>query len=101
MISSTIGELAAEREAIDAALHELGLADGWLFEFHATAAGETAEEHYLSIAGSCDLYVVIVAGQSSPATEAEYHAAYADTPRKILPFFVGEPTDETKSFRSL
>ncbi|HEX6394676.1 MAG TPA: DUF4062 domain-containing protein [Acidimicrobiales bacterium] len=101
MISSTIGELAAEREAINSALDGLSLADGWLFEFHATAAGETAEEHYLAVASSCDLYVVIVAGQGSEATEAEYQAAYADTSRKILPFFVGEPTKDTESFRSL
>lgn len=101
MISSTIGELAAERHDIANALVASGLADGWLFELHATAAGEPPEARYLDVARSCDLYVIIIAAQGSEATEAEYHAAYADNPRKILAFFVGDRTHATKPLRDL
>jgi len=61
MISSTIGELAAERQTIAGALAVAGLAERWLFELHATAAGEPPEARYLDVARSCDLYVIIVA----------------------------------------
>lgn len=81
------------------ALAAAKLADGWLFELHATAAGEPAEARYLDIAHRCDLYVVIVAAQGSDATEAEYEAAYRDNPRKIMPFFVGDLTDATRAIR--
>jgi hypothetical protein len=101
MISSTIGELARERQHIAATLADVGLADGWLFELHATAAGNSPESRYLNIASTCDLYVIIVAAQGSEATEAEYQAAYADNPRKVLPFFVGDDTAATKSLRDL
>ena len=101
MISSTIGELAAERKELAQSLESAGLADGWLFEFHATAAGGPPEERYLRMARSCDLFVVIIAAQGSQATEAEYQAAYDDNPRKILPFLVGDVTDPTKAFRTL
>ncbi|MBI4882996.1 MAG: DUF4062 domain-containing protein [Actinobacteria bacterium] len=101
MISSTIGELEAERTQIAELLEAADLADGWLFELHATAAGQPAEAQYLDMARSCDIYVVIVAAQRSEATEAEYHAAYLDNPRKIMPFFIGEFADATAQFRSL
>jgi uncharacterized protein DUF4062 len=101
MVSSTIGELSAERRQIADSLAAAGIADGWLFELHATAAGEPPKARYLDVARSCDLYVIIIAAQGSGATEAEYHAAYEDNPRKVLPFFVGDRTDATKSLRAL
>lgn len=101
MISSTIGELLVERREINTALEAENLADGWLFEIHATASGASAEERYLDIARRCDVYVIVIAEQASEATEAEYHAAFADNPRKILPFFVGTLTDATKPIRDL
>ena len=101
MISSTIGELASERQAIERAITAAGLTDGWLFEFHASASGQSPESRYLDIARNCDVYVVVVAGQGSPATEAEYHEAFVDNPRKVLPFFLGPATSETDDFRRL
>jgi hypothetical protein len=101
MISSTIGELASEREGISEALTKAGLADGWLFELHATAAGDHPAARYLRVARTCDLYVIIIAAQGSEATEAEYHTAYADNPRKVLPFFVGPLTHATQTLREL
>lgn len=101
MISSTIGELKVERQQIADALTNERLADGWLFELHATAAGEPPEARYLDVARTCDLYVVVVAEQGSEATEAEYEAAYRDNPRKILPFFIGDSTSATQAFRKL
>lgn len=65
MISSTIGELAAERKDIANALAAAGVADGCLFELHATTAGEPAEGRYLDLARRCDLYVIIGAAQDS------------------------------------
>ncbi len=101
MISSTIGELASERKDIAAGLAAAGLADGWLFELHATAAGDAPQDRYLEIAHNCDVYVIILAAQGSEATQAEYYAAFEDNPRKVLPFFVGDLTDATKSLRDL
>jgi hypothetical protein len=101
MISSTILELADVRSAIATGLSLEGLAEGWLFEIHSSASGETPESRYLEIARSCDLYVIIVAAQGSPATEAEYHAAFSDNPTKILAFYLRGATEETAGIRAL
>jgi len=101
MISSTIAELADIRSTVDTALDEQGLAEGWLFEVHSTASGHPPENRYLEAAHSCDLYVIIVAAQRSQATEAEYHAAFADNPTKILAFYLGDTAGDTAELRSL
>lgn len=101
MISSTIGELADVRSTVARELEEQALAEGWLFEIHSTASGEPAESRYVEVARTCDLYVVIVAAQGSPATRAEYNAAFADNPTKILAFYLGDPSADTAELRSL
>jgi hypothetical protein len=77
------------------------VATAWRFEEHAVAAGTTPAEQYLSIASTCELYVLVVADQQSPATEAEYEKAYEDNPAKILPFFLGGGSAEVADFRAL
>lgn len=100
MISSTITELADLRRTIEARVAGENLANGWLFELHAAAAGAVAEESYLSIARSCDLYVIVLAAQASAATEAEYNTAFEDNPRKILPFYLGALSPATFQLRN-
>lgn len=101
MISSTIGELAEQRRFIAEGLEAASVADGWLFEIHATAAGQPVDETYLQVSRSCDIYVIIIAAEGSEATAAEYEAAYLDNPRKVLPFFVGDATKQTHEIREL
>lgn len=71
-ISSAIAGLTGLRARIAERLEALDLADQWLFELHTTAAGEPAEAHYLDIARSCDLMVVIVGDRRTEGTEDEY-----------------------------
>ena len=91
------GGLAANHSA---RLAEENLANGWLFEFHAAAAGAVAEESYLSVARNCDLYVIVLAAQASAATEAEYVTAFENNPRKILPFYLGALSPATAQLRN-
>lgn len=101
LLSSAISGLRDLREQVAKRLGAMDLAEQWLFETHATAAGEPAEAHYLDIARSCDLMVVIVGDRRTEGTEDEYHEAFRDNPDKILPFFVGEGSDEVREFRDL
>jgi len=98
-ISSAIAGLTELRALISERLEALDLADQWLFELHTTAAGEPAEAHYLDIARSCDLMVVIVGDRRTEGTEDEYEESFLDNPDKILPFFLGDGNDEVKPFR--
>jgi hypothetical protein len=100
-ISSAISGLTELRERIAERLQAMALAEQWLFEIHATAAGEPAEAHYLDIARSCDVMVVIVGDRRTTGTEDEYHEAFRDNPDKILPFFLGDGSDEVNDFRDL
>jgi hypothetical protein len=101
MVSSTITELAELRDAVAAGVNQAGVAEAWLFEHHATASGNPPEEQYLRLAATCDLYILVVAAQGSAATTDEYLAAYDDNPEKVLPFFLGDTTDETAHLRRL
>jgi len=101
MLSSTIGELADLRLTAMERVESAAIADAWLFEMHAVASGAAPAIQYLDLARSCDLFVVIVASQYSAATEAEYEAAHADNPEKVLPFFVGDGSAEVEGFREL
>jgi hypothetical protein len=100
-ISSAIAGLTELRARISERLEALELAEQWLFELHTTAAGEPAEAHYLDIARSCDLMIVIVGDRRTEGTEDEYDQAFLDNPDKVLPFFLGDGSDEVKPFRDL
>ena len=99
MLSSTITELADLRSELGRRLESTGTATAWRFEAHAVSAGASADEQYLGIARTCDIYVLIIADQQSDATEQEYETAYEDNPEKILTFFVGEGSAEVAAFR--
>lgn len=101
MVSSTITELAELRDAVAAGVNEAGVAQAWLFEHHAAASGNPPDEQYLRLAATCDLYVLVVAAQGSEATTDEYVAAHDDHPEKVLPFFLGDTTDESAHLRKL
>ncbi len=99
-LSSTITELADIRSEVKRQLDQLDIVDSWLFEYHRAASGATPDEQYLAYARTCDLYVVIVADQASPATQAEYEDAVRDNPEKVLPFFIGPDEGATADFRA-
>lgn len=101
MLSSTIGELATLRRQVGDRVEQQQVATAWRFEEHAVAAGTPPDDQYLSIASTCDLYVLVVADQQSPATQAEYKKAYEDNPAKILPFFIGSGSAAVADFRSI
>jgi hypothetical protein len=99
MVSSSIRGLEASRAAIREAVDALQLADSWLFESDATAAGARPEAQYLEKARDCDLFVLVVGSTIRPGTRDEYDAAFADNPNKILPVFLDGDVGDTKSFR--
>jgi hypothetical protein len=100
-VSSTIEELRLSRQEIEGAIRSLGLVDEWLFEFHAVSAGAPADVQYLNTAGSCDLFVLVIAQQMSAATREEYERAFDDNPQKVIAFYVGETNDDVREFRSI
>lgn len=100
MLSSTIGELDKLRSVVTGAVDRLGVADAWLFEMHAVAAGAPPEAQYLEMARTCDLFVLVVGSAQSDATEAEYVSARDDNPEKVLAFFVGPDAGDTQQFRA-
>lgn len=101
MLSSTISELDRLRRQVAERVNRLALAHAWRFEEHAAAAGTAPEVEYLGVASTCDLYVLIIAARQSDATEAEYAAAYADNPEKVLAFFLGDGSAGVAPFRQL
>lgn len=100
-VGSAISGLTDLRAEVSRRLEQLDLAEQWLFELHTSAAGEPAEAHYLDIARSCDLMVVVVGNRRTEGTEDEYREAFLDNPDKILPFFLGEGGPEVEEFRNL
>ena len=100
-VSSSIASLLDERRHIKAAIEATGLADAWLFEFHATAAGDAPEAQYLAQARACDVFVLVIADSVSRATWEEYQQAYDDNPLKILPFLVGDQSGEALTKREV
>ena len=100
-VSSAIEALRSERKSIRDAVEQLGLADSWLFEWDALAAGQPAEEMYLQQARAADIFILVVGTAGSAATEAEYAVAYEDHPAKIIPFFLGPASPDTAALRKL
>jgi hypothetical protein len=100
-VSSSIEAMRAVRAQCKHAIESTGLADTWLFEFHATASGEPPEAQYLSKARSSDLFVLLLADDVSEATWKEYEEAFEDSPSKVLPILVGPSTPETSAQREV
>ncbi len=99
MVSSSIRGLEESRSAIREAVDALQIADSWVFEFDASAAGGGPEVQYLEKARDCDLFVLVVGSTIRPGTREEYDAAFADNPDKILPVFLDGDVGDTQSFR--
>jgi hypothetical protein len=95
-VSSSIRGLEDLRADILDRLDSLGLADGWLFEFHGVAAGSRPSAQYLQHARDCDLFVLVVGDELRSGTIEEYGVAHDDRPNKVLAFLFGEagPTSE-------
>ncbi len=73
-ISSKMQELAAEREAIKAALDELHV-EAWVFEKDAGARPQTIQETYLEEVEAADLYIGLFWKGYGPYTIEEYEHA--------------------------
>jgi len=99
-VSSAIDGLEDLRERVYEEIRALHLADAWLFEFHAVAAGSPPEDQYLAAARSCDVFVLLVGDEARPGTIAEYEVAVADNPAKVLPFVYGAATASSAELRA-
>jgi hypothetical protein len=73
-VSSKMQELAAEREAIKAALEELHV-KAWVFEKDAGARSQTIQETYLEEVEAADLYIGVFWKGYGPYTIEEYEHA--------------------------
>lgn len=100
-VSSAMAEFKDVRAKLENAVRELDLVDEWIFEFHAVANGEPPSDQYLHYARTCDLFALLMGSTKSTATEAEYEAARADHPAKVIPFLVGAGDAATSEFRAL
>jgi hypothetical protein len=100
-LSSSIGALKVEREQTKRAIEAAGLAVAWLFEFHATAGGDTPDAQYLLRARASDVFVLLIADEISIPTWQEYEEAFADNPAKVLPFLIGPDTEDTRQKRAI
>jgi energy-coupling factor transporter ATP-binding protein EcfA2 len=97
--SSSIRGLESLRAEIKREVEALDLADAWLFEFHAVAAGAAPSAQYLQKARDCDVFVLIVGDEVRQGTAQEYEVARGDNPRKILPFLLAGDPGSTSDFR--
>ena len=73
-VSSLIGELSAERQALRQTIMGLGITKPWVFEF-TPAIAQPLEESYLDKVRTCDLFALLIDENSSPAVEKEFETA--------------------------
>ena len=83
-VSSRIDELRAERQAVREAIASLGLTRPWVFE-STPATAQPLEASYLDKVRTCDLFVLLVAENTSTAVERELETA-VQYGRPILAF---------------
>jgi len=96
-VSSIIGELREEREALEQALRQASLFMPWVFE-HTTATSDPLPEAYLRRVRECDIFVLLVAGNISQPVIAEYETA-RDAGKPILAFIRrGDHSEEAAAF---
>lgn len=91
-VSSLIGELSAERQALRQTIIGLGITRPWIFEF-TPATAQPLEESYLDKARTCDLFVLLIDEDISPAVEKEFETALRHN-RPILAFLKKDKEDK-------
>jgi hypothetical protein len=83
-VSSLIGELLPEREAVEKAVSEIPLTRAWVFE-HTSASTEPLAESYLRKVRECDIFILLVGKDISEPVRQEYETALAhDKPRLVF-----------------
>lgn len=90
-VSSLIGELSAERQMLRQTITGLGITRPWIFEF-TPATAQPLEKSYLNNVRTCDLFVLLIDENSSPAVEKEFDTALQHH-RPILAFLKKDKDD--------
>lgn len=88
-----------KRERVRLAIESLDLAESWLFEYSASAAGIGPSDQYLQSARDSDVFVLLVGDEVRDGTRREYDVAYDDNPSKVLAFFVGQGGHDVRALR--
>jgi len=96
-VSSLIGELSAERQALRQTIIGLGITRPWIFEF-TPATAQLLEESYLDKVRACDFFVLLIDEDISPAVEKEFETAVQHN-RPILAF-LKKDKEEKDQYRS-
>lgn len=109
MISSTVSDLEAERDAAKKIFNEIPIVElVGANPLNVTAVAGSSRVHTVKMAKECDLYILILGnrfgyevGNGKSATEIEFDAAFKDDPTKILVFYKEcdeKPDDNQKRF---
>ncbi|CAG1012163.1 hypothetical protein ANRL4_04585 [Anaerolineae bacterium] len=91
-VSSLIGELSAERQALRQTIIGLSITKPWIFEF-TPATAQPLEEAYLDKVRTSDLFVLLIDENVSPAVEKEFETALQHS-RPILVFLKKDKDDK-------
>jgi len=91
-VSSLIGELSAERQALRQTITGLGVTKPWVFE-STPAAAQPLKEFYLDKVRTCDFFVLLIDENISPAVEKEFEIALQYN-RPILAFLKKDKGDK-------
>jgi hypothetical protein len=91
-VSSLIGELSTERQALRQTIMGLSITKPWIFEF-TPATAQPLEESYLDKACTCDFFVLLIDEDISPAVEKEFETALQHN-RPILAFLKKDKEDK-------
>ncbi len=75
-LSSVMGELAAERQAVAEALHDAGFTVRWFEEFG--GRDDSAEQAYLSEVAGSDIYVGILGNEYGGMLPTGFSATHAE-----------------------
>jgi hypothetical protein len=73
-VSSLIDKMREDRDAAISAIEDISIARKWAFEY-APASSQELEESYLSKVSGCDIFVLLLGPEYSPAVAREYEVA--------------------------
>ncbi len=93
-VSSLISELSEERQALRHAITGLGITKPWIFE-STPASTQLLQVSYLEKVRNCDLFVLLINENVSPAVEQEFQKAM-HYKRPILAFLKKEDDNQEK-----
>jgi len=82
-VSSIIGELWNEREAVRETLESIPLTKPWVFEY-TPASTDNLDESYLSKVRECDIFILLIAENISDPVKNEYRTAVEHSKPKLV-----------------